>query len=290
MRAYLTTLGMYLYNQTLFDNMAVPDRLDKSELVGKILLDTADMEVVLPDYNAFKDAINLWSRIKLPTWEKLIDTTELEYNPIHNYDRTEERGTEDVRNVTRDNVEKTTTSSTSMEDVDEKANTSGTEGGTSTTSENSTKNGTHTSHTTGQTDDDTSGTVEEKVSAFNQTEYAPKTLTTSDTIYHSEVSGDVQNTDKETTNGTSTLNRNLTTESDESRDITRKKQEDGVEDSTGKETVADNLVHTEKMRAYGNIGVTTTQQMIEQERKIVQFSIYEYISRQFAEAFCLLVY
>lgn len=45
-----------------------------------------------------------------------------------------------------------------------------------------------------------------------------------------------------------------------------------------------------KGRAHGNIGVTTTQQMIEQERNIVKFNIYDYIVDSFKNRFCILVY
>lgn len=41
---------------------------------------------------------------------------------------------------------------------------------------------------------------------------------------------------------------------------------------------------------YGNIGVTTTQQMLEQERKIAEFSMVEYISNSFKNKFCIEVY
>ena len=47
---------------------------------------------------------------------------------------------------------------------------------------------------------------------------------------------------------------------------------------------------TENIRAYGNIGVTTTQQMIEQERDIAKFNIYQVILDEFKQHFCLLVY
>lgn len=43
-------------------------------------------------------------------------------------------------------------------------------------------------------------------------------------------------------------------------------------------------------RESGNIGVTTTQQMIKEEREISEFSIYSYIADRFRETFCLLVY
>lgn len=43
-------------------------------------------------------------------------------------------------------------------------------------------------------------------------------------------------------------------------------------------------------RAWGNIGVTTTQQLIEQERSISEFNLVEFIADDFAREFCLLVY
>ena len=48
------------------------------------------------------------------------------------------------------------------------------------------------------------------------------------------------------------------------------------------------FTHTE--RTHGNIGVTTTQQMIEEERRVVEFDIYHYIAEDFKADFCLLVY
>ena len=43
-------------------------------------------------------------------------------------------------------------------------------------------------------------------------------------------------------------------------------------------------------RAYGNIGVTTTQQMIEAERKVSEFDIDHVIIQEFKKTFCLLIY
>lgn len=40
----------------------------------------------------------------------------------------------------------------------------------------------------------------------------------------------------------------------------------------------------------GNIGVTTTQQMIAEERNIVTFDIYSYIAERYKDEFCLYVY
>lgn len=45
-----------------------------------------------------------------------------------------------------------------------------------------------------------------------------------------------------------------------------------------------------ELRTYGNIGVTTTQALIEEERKVVQFCIDDYIINSFKRKFCILVY
>ena len=63
---------------------------------------------------------------------------------------------------------------------------------------------------------------------------------------------------------------------------------------TGKSVSAGNNASTSsgkyKSRIHGNIGVTTTQQMIEQERKSVEFCMTEYIINDFISRFCVGVY
>ena len=46
----------------------------------------------------------------------------------------------------------------------------------------------------------------------------------------------------------------------------------------------------ETVRARGNIGVTTSQQMIEQERQTALFNIYETIAGEFKKRYCVMVY
>lgn len=50
------------------------------------------------------------------------------------------------------------------------------------------------------------------------------------------------------------------------------------------------LTHTRKGRTHGNIGVTTSQQMIQSEREVAMFNIYDIIAESFIENFCLMVY
>lgn len=55
-------------------------------------------------------------------------------------------------------------------------------------------------------------------------------------------------------------------------------------ESSGSET--ETITRTEA----GNIGVTMTQEMIERQREIVKFNLYEYITQEFKNQFCVMVY
>lgn len=56
--------------------------------------------------------------------------------------------------------------------------------------------------------------------------------------------------------------------------------------SYGENTRGGTVTRTEQ----GNIGVTSTQHLIEEERAVAQFNIYDAISSDFKNRFCLMVY
>ena len=51
-----------------------------------------------------------------------------------------------------------------------------------------------------------------------------------------------------------------------------------------------NKTRKHRARMFGNIGVTTTQEMIEAERRVVSFDICDIIVREFRSQFCIAVY
>lgn len=76
-------------------------------------------------------------------------------------------------------------------------------------------------------------------------------------------------------------------------DVPDKQQESREEnsaESNGKTQISASRTATRRGRAYGNIGVTTTQQMIEQERNISLFDIDHVIIDDFKKTFCLMIY
>lgn len=66
--------------------------------------------------------------------------------------------------------------------------------------------------------------------------------------------------------------------------------EESSAESSGETQSSASRTATRSGRAYGNIGVTTTQQMIEQERNISLFDIDHVIIDDFKKTFCLLIY
>lgn len=68
--------------------------------------------------------------------------------------------------------------------------------------------------------------------------------------------------------------------------------ENGSITNTEKENVNDGRTgnHTRTGRTHGNVGVTTSQQMIQSERDLVVFNLYDVIAESFIENFCLMVY
>lgn len=242
MRATLSILGLYQHDQTLFDEMIIPAVLDRQTLIDNILYESASLEAYYSNPDFMKFMIGRWSFMNQTVWEKMLATTTLEYNPIHNYDRTEEWSENekmlDTRNATGKDTE------------------------TRNLKTGETVNGSSNGDTT------TSGTIKSdlSVSGYNDNMLSPRESTTEspDTLVSQNVSGETNRdvTDSGTINKDRTDNESL----DRKRDNTR------------------------MGRAFGNIGVTTTQQMIQQEREISEFNIYEYITKSFVKRFCLQVY
>lgn len=81
--------ALYALEPTMFDNFALPTNMSKPTIIDNILLETAELEVALPNPDALKWAIAKWSAKMLPIWTKLQATLNFQYNPIENYDLTE---------------------------------------------------------------------------------------------------------------------------------------------------------------------------------------------------------
>ena len=236
--AKLSIMGLYNFNESVFDGFKVPEGVDRQACINEIVLECAELEVIYPSFNTMKLAISNWSKIELPIWNRLYNTELLKYNPLWNVDG----DVIETRSVER---AKTGTNNQNLEGSEEGEN-----------SDSRTISGS----------DQTSGTSE---------------TTTSKPGYNSN---DLVITEKQngTTSGTST-----TTSTDAgsgTNSLARSQQITGSDSEN--ETVGETL-HT---RRTGNIGVTSSQQLLTEERNVATFSTIKYIVNSFKKRFCLLVY
>ena len=254
--ATMSPLGLYTWDNSLFDLMEIPEGLDKTVLVQNILYETAELEVLYPNPVVFKNLLAVWSRKQLPVWQKLYDTTQFEYNPIENYDRME----------------------------------TGTDTGTGTTTHGGADGRTETLTTGGRDTESTTQAI---------TNGGSDTVTGNDVKghwiagYDSTASGQSDGLVKQTRDedDASTTTQYGKTENGTGSSTTNYGKTESVSESkTYGETVRNTSDGEHTLRAHGNIGVTTTQEMIEQERKIDLFNMYDIIIEDFKMRFCILIY
>ena len=222
MGASLSIIGMYNYDNTLFDLMAVPAEFDSDTrelLINNILLECGGLETVYPEITFLKQAIGVWSEKELPTWERIYNAMMAEYDPIENYNRNE--------------------SITVTEDGEDKHSGNDVSANSGTDSFSNTPATTTTEKVTGY---DSGSLVDRSQIVEGGTSSGSQTYGSTNTFTH------------------------------------------------GEKIKRDNKIITSG-NIHGNIGVTTSQQMLEQEIEIApKLNVMDYICISFRERFCLLVY
>lgn len=257
MRATMTVWGLNNYFQSLspardlFEFFTVPEGLSKEDAAACILMATAELETIYPNPAVLQQLIGVWSRTRQAAWEHIHEALTAEYNLLHNYDRSEEWT--DTRNGSRN--------------TDKDGNNTHSE----TTS--GTDNKTVTTHAEGENSSDTTvnDEVTNQVIGYDSNAFVnhDKSTKVGNTVGTSNTENDGTETTAGTTSGTSSVT--------------------DVIDETESETSTDRATHTG--RVSGNIGVTTSQQMIESELRLrLGFNLYDIIADEFKRRFCILIY
>ncbi len=81
----------YSVNPTIFDNMVVPAQLNKTDLVNNILLESLELEALYPDPAVIAKAVEIWSKSRLHSWQRIADALYKNYDPFVNFTRDETR-------------------------------------------------------------------------------------------------------------------------------------------------------------------------------------------------------
>ena len=216
--AKITTIGFQTYltnqNDDLFKNLSLPEGIDRETLLDNLMNESAEFEVLYSNPYYMQDLIGAWSKKHYRTWKKWIDALNLEYEPLWNYDRTEEWSDDTTHTGTTKDAYSNKTSADA------------------TTSDSATTNN--------------------MISAYDSNTFQNDTQATS--------SGNVKNNSSGSNSGDNTTTLN-------------------TKDS-----------NIRKGKAYGNIGVTTSQQMLEAEYNVARLNVYSSIIDMYIDEFCVPVY
>lgn len=240
-QAKITLIGIENYlnpEKSVFDDMQLPDNIDKETLIGAIMMRCQEFELLYSDPVFLTTAVKLWSMKHYRTFEKWVEALNIQYDPLHNYDRTEEYTDTHAGDFNR----------------------TGTSSDSGSSNSNRSDNNTMTNNLTDTNDVTT--THSEK--AYNDASYVG---TTQDVI------------DQDETHTGTVSNSGSGNDSSSYSNI-------GQTGENGK----DNYTNVHKARLFGNIGVTTSQQMLQSELDIDRWNLYEHIADLFCEEFCIMVY
>lgn len=224
--------------------------------------------------------VNLYNANKYK-YETLYNTTLLKYEPLQNYDRTEE--------VT-DNIERSGTNDTTFGSRTDASTANNT---TNIGAQDITNKNDETAKI-GAINTETNSSTSKKGSESNEKEVAPYD---SENYYNQEKDTLSFTNRSDTNNSTTTTNARTDTRTNTNTEKVGARQ-DTTESSTsnifGEHTDVssknENETYTHKSRMYGNIGVTTSQQMLESEREVAYFNFVSIIAHDIIKLIAICIY
>ena len=96
----ISLYGLYKTDQTIFDGLQLPEQANREELITNLLLEVGEMEIVYPDADIMKMAIESWSDGMIRSWEMIATVLYEKYDPFVNIKRDEVRTITQSRNLT----------------------------------------------------------------------------------------------------------------------------------------------------------------------------------------------
>lgn len=266
MNAWISVAGIFNHRPDIFDELTLPvkadivndkieyidniEELDRETLINNILFELGELELLYADPDFLKSMIGVWARLEKGNWLSLWETMLYKYNPIWN---------KDGEIIESRDLEKGGTVQIGKSGTIGNVRTLGT-----TKQLTNQESGTASSTSSGNR------TIAHNVTGYDTNSYSPNTQDVENT------SGSVNGSDSRSGSGTVTDTGTITDQGTSS----------AQESSESAGTESETSTRIER----GNIGVTMTQDMIKQQREIVQFNILEYITQSFKRRFCLMVY
>ena len=297
-KAKITLIGFYNYmlsvNDDLFSKLSTPSGIDKTILVNNILLKGGEFEVLYAEPYFMQNMIGVWSDKWQHTMERWINALSIDYNPLENYDRMED-WTDDSSKVASATQDETMTNNSNVVGM-QSLNNSNEENKSNIHSDASTNNEEVNRNENAIAEDYSassgSGVTENERSSFDASTYQKHDKSTSTTNGENVSSGLTSADGKTETSGANTTNgiSNDNTESTGSQNAINQNIASGDEAKNTKSNAIDNSSSVHQGRTHGNIGVTTSQQMLQAELDIAKWNLYDEIADLFLSELVIYLY
>ena len=317
-----TLMGMYNYDNTIFNEMILPTGIDADLFRSSLLIEKGEFEVLFPDPDFMKNAIKVWSAKWYRTFSEWLRGTQAQFNPIYNYDRYEEGWDDnkkryssvnsadysDKRTANLEDNRVTNLKDERTADLEDKRTADLEEKRVANLKDESAK---------GQKDESTfnnaditsqtkESTTEHKVAAYDSSSYVPSSQDIvnngdSKTAHVGTVTNKTDGTETTSHTGSDTMS---TTGSDTMKHSgTDTTAHTGNEINTTRGT--DETVHKGKLsdvsgdeqntnqhtaHLYGNIGVSTSASILAEFYQVAKWNLYEHMADVFGSELLIQVY
>lgn len=317
-----TLMGMYSYDNTIFNEMILPTGIDADLFKQSLLIEKGEFEVLFPNPDFMKNAIKIWSSKWFRTFSEWLKGTQAEWNPIYNYDRYEEGWDDNKKNYSSTNSADYSDKRTAnlehnhilntkdertadledkrMADLEEKRVANLKDESTSGKKDESTFNN---ADITSQTKE---STTEHKVAAYDSSSYVPssqdivnngdsKTAHVGTVTNESDGTETTEHTGSDTmsTTGSDTMKHSGTdTTAHTGNEINN---ETGTDETTHKGKLSDitgkeQNTNQHTAHLYGNIGITTSAAMLAEFYNVAKWNLYEHMADVFGSELLIQVY
>lgn len=317
-----TLMGMYNYDNTIFNEMILPTGIDADLFKQSLLIEKGEFEVLFPNPDFMKNAIKVWSAKWFRTFSEWLKGTQAEWNPIYNYDRYEEGWDDNKKNYSSvnsaDYSDKRTanlehnhilnTKDERTADLEDKRTADLEEKRVANLKDESTngKKDESTFNNADITSQTKESTTEHKVAAYDSSSYVPSSqdiVNNGDSkVQHvGTVTNESDGTETTAHTGSDTMS---TTGSDTMKhsgtDTTAHtgneiNNETGTDETTHKGKLSDitgkeQNTNQHTAHLYGNIGVTTSAAMLAEFYNVAKWNLYEHIADVFGSELLIQVY
>lgn len=268
----LTLSGMTKLYPDIWETFTLPDPIPVEQCINTILNVCGDTELRYPNHDYLKFYIGLWCQNHREQIAKMYGTTVLDYNPIHNYNMVE-NGSDTYKGIdseieTGSIDRKHYNTDTQTQQIGQKQRRTG------------------SMQTTTQTEKLSGQLVEEvthNVSSYSSNNLLPHS---SDKTVRSEVPT-MKDTVTETPIGEGIEIQVMPTDG---QDVLIRDGKESIDYNDHKKAYEYGKSIEHELTRSGNIGVTTTQKMLKDERELLEFNVYYWIAGMFENDFCITVY